>query len=72
MSGEARSSYTRPQAADFVRDLRSPAVAPDPLGRSWWQLHEAYMEYVAACRAEECEPHTFHMWKVHGYMSGPI
>lgn len=32
----------------------------------------AYDDYVAACEAENLEPHTRHMWEIHGCPTGPI
>lgn len=32
----------------------------------------AYDKYVQECEAEELEPHTLHMWAVHGCPTGPI
>lgn len=32
----------------------------------------AYTAYVAECRAEELEPHTFDMWIVHDKPTGPL
>lgn len=31
-----------------------------------------YVRYVAACDAENLEPHSLHMWDVHGRPKGPL
>lgn len=48
---------------------RESAARRDEIAES---LAERYADYMIACEIEECEPHTFHMWQVHGMMEGPL
>lgn len=31
-----------------------------------------WYDYLKACEAENLEPHSFHMWTVHGMPEGPL
>ena len=33
---------------------------------------DAYLAYMTACETELCEPHTLHMWRIHGRPDGPL
>lgn len=58
-----------PEFQTAAESARQSAARRDEIAE---QLTERYGDYVIACEIEECEPHSFHMWQIHGMMEGPL
>lgn len=44
----------------------------DEVGRVEREDYVAYRNYVEACDFDSCEPHSQHMWRIHGRPEGPL
>ena len=60
------------RAAQCMDDECSePSVWRSDDGYPFCNWH-GYLIYVNECALEECQPHSYHMWKVHDRPHGPI